>query len=430
MLTVSANSFAQSKSAQNEGPKYLQDGTVWTYANRYYADDYGILDDRYYCDSICGDTVIEGKKCKIMATYYRDDPGAKRYTILHEEGQKIYKYRNQQMVLFADYGLSLHQKYKDWGEVTKIDSVKVNGRFWKRYWLTEVLPYSDDTHVRYLVEGIGLNNFSAPVGYPVTSYYVVLRGVSRNGVSIFTEEDFTQGLPGQMPNNITVKEGRRWKCLFSYGKYLKDAPLEEYLAGDTVVDGRRCLKVFRTCEAIGEKDRLIGFVHEKNHTVMIKAGNQWYALYVFGFSKGDGIGLWGVDTDVTKVDTIDAGGMRYRRMKMLDKSGDESSSQEGYWIEGIGSDRGFLYSMGWGKMTESCVLQQCLDGDKVIFTKEDFTKAPVVTAVGRTESAADDTVMKVYTTDGRLVYTGRDMRSLPKGIYIVKRGNKAKTVMK
>lgn len=38
--------------------------------------------------------------------------------------------------------------------------------------------------------------------------------------------------------------------------------------------------------------------------------------------------------------------------------------------------------------------------------------------------------MEVYTIEGRKVYRGRDMSRLPQGLYVVKKGDKVRTVMK
>ncbi len=226
-------------------------------------------------------------------------------------------------------------------------------------------------------------------------------------------------------DNLTVKDGRRWLCTYSRGGLIVGTSYEEHLSGDTIIGGHLCLKLYRTCEANGENDALVGAVYEESHKVFLHDADKWILLYDFTLDKGDMAEVqYGGKVKVLDVDTIDVNGTLCKRMKMADVYGDIGSEEDswGYWVEGIGSDRSFKESSGWNLVGSALYLLQCKDGETIVFTDEDFKKLPVTTDIRNDETPTDEcTNVEICTLGGNMVYKGNGMPSLSRGFYVVKR---------
>lgn len=448
MVASVCASFAQENVTVKDGRHWMQ--SYYTHRDQSWYP---------YEDYLSGETVIDGRRCLNLYRTF-EWKGMKDVLIgaLYEKDHKVYLYQDNTWSLLYDFTLNVGDTTKvgtgdsSYGygavKVWAVDTIEVNGTHYRRM---SMIGNDEETEndskypdwkpdVRYWIEGIGCDCGlleSSNWWIPSSHGYRLDQCMDGDSV-IFTAEDFKRKPITDNANNdgaylSMLSDGKRWKSLYSRGMLVIGAPYEMYLAGESVVDGHKCQQCYVTCEVDGVKDRFGGLVYEEGHKVYIKRedSSKWQLLYDFSLQPGDTATVYDGTVKVIEVDTIEVSGICRRRMKMTDwYPGDsEEMPKTGYWIEGVGSDRGFLQCCGWDLVGAVYALQQCVENDAVIFTAEDFAKEPI-TASARTPLAIDDTRAEVYSLNGHLVAKGKEVSSLPAGLYIVRTaGGKARKVL-
>lgn len=438
MVASACASFAQVNVTVKDGKRWNQSYYIHRDQSWYPYEEY-----------LSGETVIDGRRCLNLYQTF-EQKGMKDVLIgaLYEKDHKVYLYQDNTWSLLYDFTLNVGDTTNvgtgdsSYGygavKVWAVDTIEVNGTHYRRM---SMIGNDEETKneskypdwvpkVKYWIEGIGCergllesSNWWIPSSYG----YRLDQCVDGDSV-IFTAEDFYREPVTDGANNdgaclSMLSDGKHWKSLYSRGMLVTGAPYEEYLAGERVEDGHKCLRYYVTCDGDGVKDRFGGLVYEEDRKVYIKRENSgnWQLLYDFSLQPGDTAAVYDGTVKVIEVDTVEVSGVLRCRMKMTDwlPGHSEEMSREGYWIEGVGSDRGFLQCCGWNLVGAVYALQQCVENNSVIFTAEDFAREPV-TASARTPLAVDDANAGVYSLDGQLVARGKDASSLPAGLYIVR----------
>lgn len=419
----------------------VKDGRMWHSSYSREMVITGVPYDEY----LSGDTVIDNHSC---LKYYRTCEAMNEKDnyigAVYEENHQVYLYARDKWSLLYDFNMKAGDVAEvRYGKVKvlDVDTIEVNGVRHKRMRMADVVDGSvmPDAQWGYWVEGIGGDRgFGESSGWNLVGSSLGLMECQDGDNVIFTWDDFRKPSVWTR-SNLTVKEGRRWSQAYFYYLDIETnpyKPFDEYLSGDTIIDGRHGLKLYRTFEWKDMKDQVVGALYEEDHKVYANmAGEQgWKLLYDFKLNAGDICGSY----RVLGVDTIQVQGVSYRRMSMIEEEAlknwenglyegmpedDFYRIHTGYWVEGIGSDEGLLHLGSWGYYSSnSYMFNQCSDDGKVIFTLDDFKKAPTSTIRGLAPAAGRDAVTEVYTLGGRLVSKGHGLPSLPKGLYIVKTG--------
>ena len=174
----------------------LLDGKSWHYVERmYYSDDPSVT-DRPYTITVCGDTTIGGIIYKKLSKVYHNGLEEPTYFAALEQGNCLYIVDADTQGAIFDFNLTVGDADGIEGRVTAIDYITVNGIRSKR------LTIERRGHLQYLVEGVGLSDDWQR--YPiVNSYYNVLLSVELNGVTIFTDKDFSAGTTSVMQVETT-----------------------------------------------------------------------------------------------------------------------------------------------------------------------------------------------------------------------------------
>ena len=173
-------------------------------------------------------------------------------------------------------------------------------------------------------------------------------------------------------------------------------------------------------------------VNLKNKTTLTGGGH----LKAITTSRTSSNGLYAIchDTDTLIIDHTeltaqgDNTGVRVQNGRIISSYLHLSGTSSGfYYRNGIESDDCLITVPVGGYFWNYHVY----DADKKIAkTVEIVPKSSYVTGVGQVETVAGgcDAVTRVYTTSGQLVWQGKGSPQLPRGIYIVKQGGKARKV--
>jgi len=160
-----------------------------------YGDDACVM-DRHYTIPVCGDTTIGGIIYKKLSKVYHNGLEKPTYFAALEQGNRLYIVDADTQGAIFDFNLVVGDADGIEGRVTAIDYITVNGIRSKR------LTIERRGHLQYLVEGVGLSDDWQR--YPiVNSYYNVLLSVELNGVTIFTDKDFSVGTTSVMQVETT-----------------------------------------------------------------------------------------------------------------------------------------------------------------------------------------------------------------------------------
>ena len=159
--------------------------------------------------SVDGDTLIDGEKYyklyKQTSLYIIPQMGAEpeletaydiQYdTALKEDAGRVYTHQNGKASLLYDFNLKPgdvpFESDRTIMSVTKVDSIIVGGRKYKRLWLTETYKSnSQEKYTGYWVEGIGsVYGIKASRGWDAIPISL-LDGCYEDGTLIFSAEDF------------------------------------------------------------------------------------------------------------------------------------------------------------------------------------------------------------------------------------------------
>ena len=173
----------------------LTNGKSWHYVEHMYGDDACVM-DRHYTITVCGDTTIGGIIYKKLSKVYHNGLEKPTYFAALEQGNRLYIVDADTQGAIFDFNLVVGDADGIEGRVTAIDYITVNGIRSKR------LTIERRGHLQYLVEGVGLSDDWQR--YPiVNSYYNVLLSVELNGVTIFTDKDFSVGTTSVMQVETT-----------------------------------------------------------------------------------------------------------------------------------------------------------------------------------------------------------------------------------
>ena len=214
---------------------------------------------------------------------------------------------------------------------------------------------------------------------------------------------------------------------------------EYFTEGDTIIDGRVCLKVYLRQEGKVKYDCSI--YDEGRRTFVIDPGQTVpRLLYDFGVTTNDEItvlnGIHDLNLRVEKDTLIESNGSLFKVLTMYNIDYPDNPSDpdyftapyRGYWIEGIGgSTRYFPYSAWWDGFNHMYFCACFVDGELVF---NDDSYVPVADAIVLTASSPAKGRSPLYDFSGRRVITLPESYTptlLRKGIYIM---NGKKVVVK
>ena len=152
-----------------------------------------------------------------------------------------------------------------------------------------------------------------------------------------------------LPYRPLVEDGKRW----TYDNFLETRPDEYnynywyYLEGDTVINGKTCLKMYSENEyndgkvsykgALYEKDKKVFFVNEEDGTFVL--------LYDFNCKEGDEITIAEGVMTVVRISTKVYEGRTLRIFELASQELahlPDADFMHIYWMEGIGSTKDFF----------------------------------------------------------------------------------------
>jgi len=173
-----------------------------------------------------------------------------------------------------------------------------------------------------------------------------------------------------------LQQGRRW--VYDYDNDLMKGTLTYSMEGDTLNQGYKGYKIQMTLK--DNTDQIVkscyaGALFEKLGEVTYLAPGKAKdePLYCFDTNltrmRPNGYSLMIVNSDNIKV-----GDKYYNRFLLVNKRDSVPLEKDSlyYWVEGIGSSRGLL-EYAAGELFDSIKFVACYDGEKCIFTKDDFT---------------------------------------------------------
>ena len=135
-------------------------------------------------------------------------------------------------------------------------------------------------------------------------------------------------------------------------------------------------------------------------------GEEGFSLLLnFGLCKGDRAGIFSLPFEdevpnvyVQEVDTIEVRGCKYRRLKLSAKY----FGEDVYWVDGIGANYDDWYTVFAKHNADYSYMLECYDNGKLIFTKDDFSKAPIVNGI-KQPMISDAREGKKYDLSGRSI---------------------------
>lgn len=191
-----------SLSAQEYKP-LLIDGRVWKLVSPGGGE---ITKDLCYEDSVCGDTVVDGRVCKrihsVCTTPEEADPlQTDYYYAAFEENRMVYQTGGGRLKKL-DFNLHAGDQISNRNEIVMSeDSIEVRGKKYRR--LTFNTGFGDASQV-YWVEGIGASQdfwYYSELRPTMVHCYFEMAACYDNGKLVFTKEDFSKE---PLPSGITT----------------------------------------------------------------------------------------------------------------------------------------------------------------------------------------------------------------------------------
>lgn len=220
--------------AQNYLPM-LTNGKVWHCVEH----DDEITEYRYTI-SICGDTLVNGRACKIMRYEYKDGE-ENPYKVnkiwksiaWEEAGAVYYTYWDGEANEYVDIQIcdfNLSPGAKAWyGRITKVDTIEVHGTQRRRLTI-------DNDELSIWVEGIGVSSDLWPTNGGIShGEYSCIESCYENGKLIFSQEDFLAPAISTGIGDITTTAERNVETYDLCGRKLKE-PKQK---GIIIQDGRK-----------------------------------------------------------------------------------------------------------------------------------------------------------------------------------------------
>lgn len=260
--------------------------------------------------------------------------------------------------------------------------------------------------------------------------------------------------------DFMMKDGWRWSGI-EKGINGSESSYDYWLDGDTVIGGKSAMKVFRLHTRSEQQPRYAGAVMQEGKSVFFchAASQEWHLLYKFDVEVGDVLyvrylgdymvcrndGQAPTDEQeyaYLRADSIDhvlVEGTPLRRIAFSMWFNEQTAEEDPFahvnWVEGIGSSTGLLdvcpnlwpssYGHWMTAITDS--------NGKTLFTKEDFWST-IVGIAQKSLVMSNRHASELYDLQGRSVQSGSmsagnaDLTGLPRGIYVVKSGGKARKV--
>ena len=246
------------------------------------------------------------------------------------------------------------------------------------------------------------------------------------GMVLFTTDDFSAERLGDFAYRPLLEEGKTWYCASFRSDEMKyDAAgvqwyFQFFISGDTLVDGRECMKLYANNYRQSGGTEYVAAAYEDGGRVYLFAEGSREAQLLYDFTAG-----YGDRVEVSLAANL------YAPSGTLQKTGDYYAYVDGksarwhyfnsaVWLEGVGSESGLLYVSSFGHIGANYKLLLCTVGDEVIYDAN-YIRRDVVTSVGQPHDKSLITSGTVYDLQGRKVssqpVSNADLQ-LPRSIYI------------
>ena len=369
--------------------------------------------EKVSCIEILGDTIVNGHVCKVLV-HYNDEYTNK--TVLMEEDKIIYHYDESTKTFLPMMNFNLHEgdQVGDWGRVLCEDYVDVNNINYRRL----AIGYEEQKPLAYWVEGIG-----ASKDYWITPFdkhigdYSYMSECGENGKVVFTQDDFCKS--EEHPYMPVLAEGRLWKLSYTYRDTWQDIP-DAYMtiavAGDSIVDGKKCKKLLVDYRNLTEVvyPRYIVAYETGGRVYRIDGDREEHLVMNINLHQGDAVDI--VQT-VQKEDTVIVDGIKRKRL-IIDSGVDHCDGEYLYYlVEGIGMSKDEFVNLGL--IDENIYFHRliaCYDNGKCVFSAADFLK----------EGTSGLNMPKVNCPKNDQIYDlqGRKRGSIRKGEIFIRNGKK------
>ena len=178
-----------------------------------------------------------------------------------------------------------------------------------------------------------------------------------------------------------VEEGKHW----TYDNFLAIRPAEyDYyyyydLKGDTIIAGKKCLKMYSTNQNNKNIVRYQAALYEENKKVycFFSGKEEAVLLYDFNCVVGDTINVYEGEMVVKDIRMEDNGGITIRKYTLLysdvvDEDNDYREDYDVKWIEGVGATKDFFYMLPLPGNYD--ILRACeVNGEKLFQTIQNLT---------------------------------------------------------
>lgn len=411
--------------AQNENRfgEMLRDGMYWKYREYSGYEDGEIIGSKTINDKVYGILRIhrgfyDGARASEFDEYYNWTTAT---VAIRDEGGRIYVNKDDYLNLMSDehYWLSVGQseplpyETTEEGDLILYDFTKNVGDVYCKMpdgsdltvTKVDILKTEDSVSRRRLtlsngydlIEGVGCTN---SVGFfmfwlnATESYREKMRDMGlltlfgykdnngkRNHLLVRDFDATLKELEGH-PNKM-LTQGRRW--IYDYDNGDIKGKLTYTIDGDTLIHGYKRAKLNMELVDIQTKNVVrsgyAGAFNENNDWLCYLAPNASddIQLYYFNWKCGSYIiNKWrdNIRRFVVNSDDIQVGEETFCRLQLANMNGQYLPREKDslyYWIEGIGSSKGLLDNIA-GELMDSIRFDACYDGEKCIFTRENFLK--------------------------------------------------------
>ena len=372
--------------------------------------------DAIYTCTVDRDTVINGQACKVVM---RCKDGNCDKVVMMEKEQKVFYHDPNINSFLPILDFSLHQgdEIGEWGWVLTEDEIIVNGTPRKRLFIGDKNQIACVIKAIW-VEGIGSNEdcwitlFDKHIGD-----YSYMSECGENGKVVFTQDDFCKS--EERPYMPVLTEGRLWKLSYTYRDTWQDIP-DTYMtiavAGDSIVDGKKCKKLlvdYRNLTEVVYPQYIVAY-ETGGRVYRIDGGGEEHLVMNINLHQGDAVDI--VQT-VQKEDTVIVDGIKRKRL-IIDSGVDHCDGEYLYYlVEGIGMSKDEFVNLG---LTDENIyfhrLIACYDNGKCVFSAADFLK----------EGTSGLNMPKVNCPKNDQIYDlqGRKRGSIRKGEIFIRNGKK------
>ncbi|MFU8844821.1 MAG: T9SS type A sorting domain-containing protein [Bacteroidales bacterium] len=231
-------------------------------------------------------------------------------------------------------------------------------------------------------------------------------------------------------NYVPIPESNAFWCEYTLiweGWEPSVIPTYSFTVGDTIINGTQYSKAYYSYgyypDPWTQSMYVCSYRNDTSQKVYYvpKDSINEYLLYDFSLVTGDiielkGILMWGGSLDwvfnVYAVDSVEIDGNYRKRMEMR-----LGTYPWGYWIEGIGSTKGFLRILDYIYMSSSEELNCFLHNDEIVFKNPDSYFSTCCGITGLNMQAAHDCRPKAYPNPSNGVFY---LKGLPDNVTSVK----------